>query len=138
MKVILDVSAAFSVIMASHSSKLFLPSLESAEEVIAPELFIAEATNTAWKFNYARNASPDESWKLTLRCIQLVDIFIPLQELWPVTLAMACQVGHPTYDCFYLILCRQESAMLLTADKKLIKVAKKLKIQTPDIKKDFI
>ena len=38
-------------------------------------------------------------------------------------LALACHLGHPVYDCLYLVLARREVALLLTADQKLLQLA---------------
>ena len=128
MKIILDVSAAFAVITGAPAAKQFLPQVESATQVLAPDLFYSEVTNAAWKFNYIEDASPEESQRMADRAIQLVDIFFASDSLWQDALGLACKIGHPTYDCYYLILTQQQEATLLTADKRLVKLAQKLGI----------
>ena len=130
MKVILDVSAAFAVTTGSSASRNFIPILQSATQVLAPDLFYSEATNAAWKFHYIEDATPEEAQKLAERSIQLVDIFFPSESLWQEALNLACQTEHPTYDCYYLILAQEQKATLLTCDKRLIKVARRLGIST--------
>lgn len=127
MKVVLDVSAAFAVITAGASSQ-FLPQLESAAQVLAPDLYYSEAANAAWKFHHIEGLSPEASHKLAERAIQLVDIFFPSELLWKEALEMACKIAHPVYDCYYLALARQEESALLTADRRLIKIAGELRI----------
>lgn len=128
MKAILDVSAAFAVVAGAPASGHFLPYLESATQVLSPDLFYSEATNAAWNFHHIEGLSPEGSVKLAEGAIQLVDIFFPSESLWEEALALACKLAHPVYDCFYLILAQQQEATLLTADKRLIKIARGLDI----------
>ena len=124
MKIVIDVSAAYSVIIGTPASEHFLSRLESATQVLAPDLFYSEAANTAWKFHHIEDLSPEESRLLVNRAVQLVDLFIPSEILWEKALDLACELSHPTYDCLYLVLARQQKATLLTNDKRLLKLAK--------------
>lgn len=126
MKIILDVSAAFAVVTGAPSSGHFLPPLESATQVSAPDLFYSEATNAAWKFHHIEEAGMEESLKLAKGAILLVDVFFPSEPLWKAALELACRLEHPACDCYYLALAQQLEATLLTADKRLIKTTKKL------------
>ena len=128
MKIILDVSAAFAVVTEAPSVGQFLPHLELATQVSAPDLFYSEATNAAWKFHHIEEASLEESLILAEGAIQLVDIFFPSEPLWKEALKLACKLGHPAYDCYYLVLAQQLEATLLTSDKRLIRKAQKLGI----------
>jgi predicted nucleic acid-binding protein len=40
---------------------------------------------------------------------------------------IAIALKHPIYDCFYLALAERERAPLISADKRLVAVAKKAK-----------
>lgn len=124
----LDVSAAFSIVIGSSKSEQFSTILESAEKVIAPDLFYSEATNTAWKFHHIEDASEKESMKLAERAIQLIDLFIQSDLLWKTALHLACELDHSTYDCYYLALAQNEKATLLTTDKRLLRIANRLEI----------
>ncbi|MCB0559460.1 MAG: type II toxin-antitoxin system VapC family toxin [Lewinellaceae bacterium] len=130
MKIILDVSAAFAVVTGAPGDRQFLPSLESAAQVSAPDLFYSEATNAAWKFHHIEGVAPDESLKLAEKVIGLVDIFFPTGPLWRAALELACRLEHPAYDCYYLVLAQQLEATLLTSDKRLVRKAKILGIST--------
>ena len=123
MKVVLDVSAAFSVIVGARDSEKFLSDLESATEVLAPDLFYAEATNTAWKFHHIEDASVKESQLLLANAIALIDTFTKTESLSEDALNLACKIEHSAYDCFYLTLASKEKAGLLTKDKRLSKMA---------------
>jgi predicted nucleic acid-binding protein len=42
-------------------------------------------------------------------------------------LAIAINLNHPIYDCFYLALAQRERCAIITADAKLLAAAKKMK-----------
>ena len=130
MKIVLDVSAAFAIITGAPASRYFRPKVESATQVLAPDLYYSEATNAAWKFHHIEDLSPEDALKMAKRAIQLIDIFISSETLWKAALELACGLGHPTYDCYYLKLAQEEAATLLTMDKRVIKITKTLGIPT--------
>jgi predicted nucleic acid-binding protein len=43
-----------------------------------------------------------------------------LASLGPKAVAIAAELSHPVYDCFYLALAESEDTMLVTADRRLI------------------
>ncbi len=130
MKIVLDVSAAFSVVIGASDSEQVLSNLESANEVLAPDLFYAEATNTAWKFHHIEDASPKQSQLLLANAVDLIDTFIKTESLAEDALNLACKIEHSAYDCFYLTLAIKEKAAILTKDRRLSRIANKLGIST--------
>jgi predicted nucleic acid-binding protein len=54
---------------------------------------------------------------------------IPIEELRVRALALAIELRHPIYDCFYLALAERENAPLVTADEAMIAAARKAKIK---------
>lgn len=130
MKIVLDVSAAFALIIGSSDHEKLFSILESASEVLAPDLFYAESANTAWKFHQIEKASVQEVQSLYNRAIILVDRFTSLESISDESLSLACEIGHPVYDCYYLTLAKNERALILTVDKRLLKLANKLNIPT--------
>ena len=50
------------------------------------------------------------------------------EELRGRALAIAVDLNHPIYDCFYLALAEREHAPLISADKRLLAAAKKAKV----------
>jgi predicted nucleic acid-binding protein len=61
--------------------------------------------------------------------VNVVTRLIPLEELAPSALAIAAELKHPIHDCFYVALAERESAALVTADKRLLALAKKTKFR---------
>ncbi len=50
---------------------------------------------------------------------ELIDIFQDTRRLYPRALALALELDHPIYDCFYLACAEREETPLLTADRRL-------------------
>lgn len=130
MKIVLDVSAAYALIVGKPGSESLNDQIGTAELVIAPDLFYAEATNTAWKYFRFGGLQNDEVIRLAERSIQLVDMIYPTENLWMDAIALAIDLKIPAYDCYYLALAINENASLLTLDKKLSAIALDLGIKS--------
>lgn len=50
MTVVLDASAAIAVVLGTRQAEQFIPQLERADLVMAPDIFIAEVCNVLWKY----------------------------------------------------------------------------------------
>ncbi len=128
MKIVLDVSAAISIATAAPGKEWVRKALIEAEEILVPDLYLAEATNAAWKFFHIEGASLQQIQQLAKRSMDLPDHISPATDLWQDALVLAHQLDHPVYDCLYLTLAQQHEAHLLTLDKRLRRLAKKVGI----------
>lgn len=50
------------------------------------------------------------------------------RELWQKALGEGIKYGHPVYDMYYAVLARRNNAVLLTTDKQLVTLGRKMKI----------
>ena len=73
--------------------------------------------------------------KLTLLPFQELVAVESLQEQ---ALALAIDLKHPVYDCFYLALAERENAPLVTADEAMIAAARKAKIKAGGFRARFV
>jgi predicted nucleic acid-binding protein len=87
---------------------------------IVPGLFFAECANILWKKVARRELAADDALKCghllaaaRLRIVSDAQLFMPALEL-------ACELGHPAYDCVYLALAHAEGVPLVTSDLRLI------------------
>lgn len=128
MDIIIDVSAAFVYITEPKLKDQFEDVFEVSDRLIAPDLFIAEATNAAWKYHKIGNRTHEECQKLLNRVISLPEPFISSIKFHEQTLQLACKLDHPAYDCYYLSIAREYMGTLVTFDKKLKKLATQLGI----------
>ncbi len=97
------------------------PQAESllADDLIAPDLLYAEVGNILWK-KQLRGEMDGATAQVGARWL----LQVPLQvhdsaSLLADALALALQLQHPAYDCFYLALAQRLDAPLVTADKRL-------------------
>jgi predicted nucleic acid-binding protein len=101
--------------------------LNNDDRLIAPSLIIAEIGNAVWKA--VRRGDLPKTEALTGIEIALgpVAALTPDEELRGRALELAIELDHPIYDCFYLALAERERCPLVTADKRLVAAAKKMK-----------
>ncbi|MEM9723805.1 MAG: type II toxin-antitoxin system VapC family toxin [Bacteroidota bacterium] len=125
---ILDVNAAFAYITRPDLQVQFRRVFEDSEQIIAPDVYIAEATNVAWQFHKIEGRDPEGCHILLTRSLSIVESFIPTLNYYEHALNLACQLLHPAYDCFYLALALTHSGTIFTFDKKLVKMAEELAI----------
>ena len=125
---VLDASAALRVVLDADCSPSLLDSLEAAEAVYAPSLFVVETANALWKYVGAKQASEEEARRLHRDARALVDRFVPDAELFPEALIAAARHKHPVYDVLYVLLARRNGAALATMDKRLAALARRLEV----------
>ncbi len=130
MIVVLDVSAAIDVLLNKGDFEIYKNKIEKADVVLAPEIYLSEITNAAWKYNRIAGFSSGNSVSLAEDGINLIDQFISVKDLWKESLLEAINNNHPVYDCLYLICARRNNGVLLTKDKKLKNICSELRIQT--------
>lgn len=92
--------------------------LNREQRLIAPDLIVAELVNvlskrlSAGAIEHAQAA--DAARELPLLLFELS----PLASLAGRALAIADELRHPAYDCFYLALAEARDAKLVTADRR--------------------
>ena len=129
MIAILDVSAAIEIILKKDKAQKYQKICESTSWVIAPALYMAEISNVLWKYSKAKIITQEESIEYVENGIELIDDFIDMKELWKEALGEGIKNCHSIYDMFYAVLARRNEGILLTNDKELASIAKKLKIE---------
>ena len=130
MRLVLDVNAAVEVCLRRGGHARFSRLVGEAERVIAPDIYVSESANTAWKYYRAKALSREAAAELAENCLEFVDELISANALWKEALAESMRLGHPVYDLLYLISARRNDAVLASADERLLGLAHKLGIQT--------
>lgn len=95
--------------------------LQSGERLIAPDLVLAEITNAAWKLAAFGGVAADTVGLRVSAVSKEFEEFIPSHDLKDRALAIALELRHPAYDCFYVALAEQRGCQLVTADDRLIR-----------------
>jgi predicted nucleic acid-binding protein len=128
MIVTLDASAAVELVMGRPKRELVARSLEKAEVVIAPALFVYELANTMWKYHRLSGIEVHTLLRMARRAMALVDELIDPDTVWEESVALACQIAHPVYDAVYLVTSRRRHAELVSIDSRLVAAAAQLNI----------
>ncbi len=127
-RLVLDASAALHVVTRSQQALPLVEQLKSAHVVIAPKLFCSEVANALWKYVKFGDLTKATAIAQLAEALLLIDSFEQDDNLVVEALSGAVDSSHPVYDFTYLILARRFSATLLTMDKKMAELAKKLAI----------
>jgi len=96
MIVVLDPSAAVEILLKRNNSTILQRLLIEAETVISPDLYIAEISNVAWKYYKLAKYSHEQTISLAEDGINLIDTFIPTNELWKESGADRYLMRHET------------------------------------------
>ena len=82
--------------------------------LVAPDLLVPEVCSALWRKVWLGQAVPDQAAEATRRLrMALIDLR-PTAALATPAMALALELDHPIYDCFYLALAEIErSAALL-------------------------
>lgn len=121
MTLVVDASVAFKwFLRAEINAAEALAVAESGEPVIAPDLIIAEVCNAAWRSARLGRLETTDLPDIALALQRFFAELTPLSRLAPRAVAIAAELDHPVYDCFYLALAEQRRLALMTADTRLI------------------
>lgn len=124
MKVVLDASAACELVLQRPQSERLDAIVRATDEVLVPELYVAEVANVLWKYVKARELDLERSHRCLEAALNLCDRIVAMPSLIHEALVMSCVTKHPVYDAMYLILARRNGARLLSLDRKLQAMAK--------------
>jgi predicted nucleic acid-binding protein len=129
MTIVLDVSAAIQIVLQKERKDYFESLVKKASWVIAPELYISEITNVLWKYYKNKILTHDECLQYLEDGLGLIDDFFTEKEMWKEVLGESIKNDHSTYDMFYTVLARRNDSTLVSNNKELIKISKKMKIE---------
>jgi len=116
MKWVIDASVAAKWLAPEPDSPLAEALLD--DELIVPDLLFAEVGNILWK-KQLRGEMDAAATQLGARWL----LQVPLQVhdsagLLADALALASQLKHPAYDCFYLALAHRADVPFVTANRR--------------------
>ena len=129
MILVLDTSAAIDVLLSAGDFENYKQELANANAVIAPEIYISEISNVAWKYQKLAGFTREESLQLAEDGVNLVDSYVPVAEMWKESLREALNNDHPVYDCLYVVCARRNDGVLLTKDRRLRQICDELKVK---------
>ena len=117
--IVLDCSAAVSIIMGKPAGNILQNRINEGEAIIAPDLYLYELCSTLRKYYFA--GAIDESMTIELydSGTQLVEKLYGAEGLAHDVLTESLRLNHSPYDIAYLVLAKRSGAALMTLDRKL-------------------
>jgi predicted nucleic acid-binding protein len=128
VRIVLDASAAANIVMRTDTATKLIDKLEKAALIIAPELFHSEIANTMWKYVRIGALNTSAAIDRYQEAIGLIDTFAADKTLITEALSSASRYNHPVYDLLYAVLARRYGCSILSMDKRLIVLLKKIHI----------
>lgn len=121
MTIVVDASAAIGWFVEGQGIAALPPLARFRDDaLIAPDLIVAEIGNALWKLRRAGILSRSDLAKLQSAIVGGIDRAVPCMELGERALALAVELDHPIYDCFYLALAGREETKVVTQDGRLL------------------
>lgn len=121
MTCVIDASVALTWFLADepHGAEA-LSLVQSGESLFAPDLLIAEVCNAAWRLLRVGRMRPGQFDGIPPLLPRYFDELVAIATLAPRAAAIAVQLDHPVYDCFYLALAEARQVPLVTVDTRLM------------------
>jgi predicted nucleic acid-binding protein len=120
MTLVLDASVALKWYVPEEHAEIAQSILRSGEQLIAPQLLVAEVCNASWKLVRRGELDPGQHHRIAAAIARPFDLLAPLSALLPRAATLALDFDHPIYDCFYLALSEARNAPLITDDRRLL------------------
>jgi predicted nucleic acid-binding protein len=119
VSVVVDASAAVALVLNGPAATTVRAAVENADAVVVPQLYAAEVASALWKYVHADRLTLAVASAALSDAIELVDRFVPGEEIATEALHEAARSGHPVYDLLYLVTARRIAATLVTCDRRL-------------------
>jgi predicted nucleic acid-binding protein len=121
MTIVVGASVAIKWYLAEEDWETARGLLAGADQVTAPELVVVEISNAAWKAYRRGFIAAEQQALIAGDIVHVFDRLEPLSSLSVRASAIAREIDHPVYDCFYLALSEAKDARLVTSDRLLAK-----------------
>lgn len=120
---VVDASVAFGWFVDVPTSARAVALLEADPPcaLIAPDLVLVELLNAGWKALRLGAITEAQFSAIAELAPTLFRELVPSASLLIAAQRWCRQLDHPAYDCLYLALAEQRSAVLLTQDQRLLR-----------------
>ncbi|HEY7302463.1 MAG TPA: type II toxin-antitoxin system VapC family toxin [Xanthobacteraceae bacterium] len=122
MTIIVDASVAVRWFIDVPGSDKAYRLIEGEDRILAPDLVIAEIASALWKAVRFAGLAPATAAEAIAGAGAGFHELISARTLADRALAIALDLRHPIYDCFYLALAQARTVRLVTADDRLMRV----------------
>jgi predicted nucleic acid-binding protein len=121
MTVVVDASVAMRWLFQFDDSAQAEDLLQSNDQLVAPDLVLAEIANAAWKLVTFDGTRLESAIAGVLNSAKHFDELVPATALKDRAFQIAIDLRHPAYDCFYLALAERRDCTVVTADARLLR-----------------
>lgn len=121
MTVVVDASVAVRWLLDVPGSERAYRLIRKEDRVVAPDLVMTEIANALWKAVRFAGLAPATAAEAIAQAGIGFHELIPSLALANRALAIALDLRHPVYDCFYLALAETRESHLVTADDRLLR-----------------
>jgi predicted nucleic acid-binding protein len=118
MKLVVDASVALKWVLSEPGTEAAL-ALRS-QELMAPALWFAEATNALWRRVRLGEVALAEAAEFLDELIKAPVVALAMEPHLHAALALATELQHPIYDCLYLTVALHHDAYVVTADRRFV------------------
>lgn len=123
MTLIVDASVAVKWIVPETLHPEALVLLGGDEPLEAPDLLLSETANVIWVKHRRGEISRQQGEAGLLSIRAALDRLHPSEVLYERALALAFELDHPAYDCFYIACAEAAGGDMVTADRRLCALA---------------
>jgi predicted nucleic acid-binding protein len=120
--IVVDASVAVRWFLDVPGSEKAYRLIEGQDRILAPDLVIAETASALWKAVRFAGLEPATAAEVIAGAGAAFDELVSARTLAARALAIALDLRHPVYDCFYLALAQARGVRLVTADDRLVRV----------------
>ena len=121
MTVVVDASVAVRWLLDVPGSDRADRLIRKEDRIVAPDLVMVEIANALWKAVRFAGLAPPAAAEAIAQAGTGFHELIAARALADRALAIALNLRHPAYDCFYLALAQTRECPLVTADDRLLR-----------------
>ena len=120
MTLVVDARVALKWYLIEDGAEAARQILAEGDTLVAPELVVAEVCNACWLAGRRGEISAAQQSQIAEDITRVFDRLVGLVPHASRAAAIARELDHPVYDCFYLALSEALDAPLVTADGRLL------------------
>lgn len=121
---VVDASVILSAVLPEIHTEAALSALALVDKSYAPDLLPYETTSALCARVAREDLSVEEADAKRRELRDMPVVLSPAHDLDALAFALANEMGHSVYDCFYLALAIEMECSLLTLDRRLALAAK--------------
>ena len=121
MSIVIDASVAVKWVILEPATDAALALQD--DQLIAPELWLAEAANALWRHVRIGELTPEQALVRMHELTRAPVASLAIEPHVERALALATELAHPIYDCLYLAVALAQDTHVVTDDRRFVAVA---------------